>query len=111
MQRFTKMTIDKINIMLFYTFSDYKPFSPSKKRYKVHIDIKPWGLAQAVCVAEGGRLAIIRNREEGNFVLDLMNLPKNQLNYGNLRKNAFVGYHDYYIDGRFLTVTGNSLII
>lgn len=36
----------------------------------------------------------------------MINLPKYQLNYGVMPKTAFVGYHDYYVEGQFTTVKG-----
>lgn len=72
----------------------------------MHTDIRPWDIARSICFSEGGNLAIIRNREDEEFLTDMINDPKNLIKYSPLRNYAYIGMHDYFIEGWFVTVTG-----
>ncbi|XP_023709454.1 hemolymph lipopolysaccharide-binding protein [Cryptotermes secundus] len=76
--------------------------------YKFHPIGLTWRDALRVCAQEGAHLAVINSQEEANLIKSLYDLhPKVQNSADN--NNAFLGYHDFYIEGQFETIFGQSL--
>lgn len=74
--------------------------------YKFHPIGLTWRDALQVCAQEGAHLAIINSQEEANLIKSLYDMhPKVQNSADN--NNAFLGYHDFYIEGQFQTIFGN----
>jgi hypothetical protein len=73
--------------------------------YKFHPTAVIWQDALRVCAQEGARLAIVNSKEEANLFKDLF--AKYPSVKGALdNHNAFLGYHDFYSEGRFETIFG-----
>lgn len=87
--------------------SGYKYNPGSRKKYRLSIDLLPWGTAQVICFAEGGNLAIIRNKQEMEFLVDMLNNPANFIKYAQIKNMASVGFHDFFIDNEFISVKGS----
>ena len=72
--------------------------------YKIHSELKTWHEARQICAQEGGHLAII-NSEEESIVLRSMFAPV----AAKLKESgAFIGFHDLYNEGQYLTVFGKE---
>jgi hypothetical protein len=70
--------------------------------YKLHSEPKTWQEARKICAQEGAHLAIL-NSEEESKVLQSMFAPV----AARLRVEwAFVGFHDLYAEGQYLTIFG-----
>jgi hypothetical protein len=72
--------------------------------YKIHSEPKKWHEARQICAQEGGHLAII-NSEEESKVLQSIFAPVAAKLKGVW---AFVGFHDLYNEGQYLTVFGKE---
>lgn len=76
--------------------------------YKFHPIGLTWREALHVCSQEGAHLAIINSQEEANLIKGLYAMhPKVQNSADN--SHAFLGYHDFYTEGQFETIFGQSL--
>lgn len=75
--------------------------------YKFHKTGKTWDEARKICKEEGGYLVIINSEEESkvvqNFFASEPNIPG--VNHNNF---AFIGFHDRFVDGEYLTVAGKT---
>jgi len=72
--------------------------------YKIHSELKTWHEARQICAQEGGHLAII-NSEEESIVLKSMFAP---FAAKLIESGAFIGFHDLYNEGQYLTVFGKE---
>ena len=70
--------------------------------YKIHSEPKTWHEARQICAEEGGHLAIINSEEESKLMNSMFAPVVAKLNLW----CAFIGFHDLYNEGRYLTVFG-----
>ncbi|XP_044727977.1 macrophage mannose receptor 1-like [Chrysoperla carnea] len=81
--------------------------------YKFHTDIQTWAEARSICEAEGGYLTIINSQEEASFLVRLMSqYPLAVLDPAITEKEyfIFIGFHDWFRVGEWVTIDGKSLI-
>ncbi|KAJ9590460.1 hypothetical protein L9F63_016491 [Diploptera punctata] len=86
---------------------DYKHL-PSQGFYKFHRDQSTWLVARLKCEEEGTHLAIINSPREALAVTSLwVREPKL---FNDWRDDwAFIGFHDLYDEGQYVTVFNQSL--
>ena len=72
--------------------------------YKIHGELKTWHEARQICAQEGGHLAIINSEEESKVLQSMFAPVAANLNV----VWAFIGFHDLYNEGRYLTVFGKE---
>ncbi|XP_015513492.1 hemolymph lipopolysaccharide-binding protein isoform X1 [Neodiprion lecontei] len=89
------------------TRSDYT-YLPGFGAYKVHPRAASWNKGRKTCEAEGGHLVILNSRAEANKVGELF--KKAEQVTGTLYPELFsVGIHDFYEEGHFVTIHGQTL--
>ncbi|XP_044739759.1 uncharacterized protein LOC123301094 [Chrysoperla carnea] len=87
---------------------DYVQFQNSY--YKFHKDSQTWAEARRSCEAEGGHLAIVNSIEEEIFLIRLTRqYPPAVLNYVAYVNYFYIGFHDLFEEGDFVTVDGKSI--
>ncbi|XP_071558487.1 hemolymph lipopolysaccharide-binding protein-like [Temnothorax nylanderi] len=76
--------------------------------HKLHTRAATWNDARKFCNEEGGHLAIVNSIAEEHILLDIFNRsgPIKGAVYPN---EAFLGIHDLYAEGEWVTVLGDSL--
>lgn len=76
--------------------------------HKLHTRAATWNNARKICNEEGGHLAIINSLAEERILLNLFNHsgPIRGAVYPN---EAFLGIHDLYTEGEWVSVLGDSL--
>jgi hypothetical protein len=72
--------------------------------YKIHSEPKTWHEARQICVQEGGHLAIINSEEESKVLQSIFAPVATELK----GVWVFIGFHDLYIEGQYLTVFGKE---
>jgi len=72
--------------------------------YKIHSVPKTWNEALQICAQEGGHLAIINSEEESKVLQSIFAPVAAKLNV----RWAFIGFHDLYNEGQYLTVFGKE---
>ncbi|XP_044737456.1 hemolymph lipopolysaccharide-binding protein-like [Chrysoperla carnea] len=78
--------------------------------YKYHRDPQTWAKARQICEVEGGYLAIVNSEEEANFLRGMMSkYPDDVLTDVVHKSCVFLGFHDYFKEGEFVTIDGKSL--
>lgn len=87
-------------------FKVYRYFDGTKKYFKLHLRPDIWANARAICKAEGGNLAVIRNKAEEAFLISMFREPGNRLNDVPYPDHAMIGIHDFFREGHFETVLG-----
>lgn len=86
---------------------DYVKFQNSY--YKFHKDSQTWAEARRSCEAEGGHLAILNSIEEEVFLIRLTRqYPPPVLNYVAYVNYFYIGFHDMFEEGDFVTVDGTN---
>ncbi|XP_069694989.1 hemolymph lipopolysaccharide-binding protein-like isoform X1 [Periplaneta americana] len=73
--------------------------------YKLHKDLKKWAEARQICQQEGGHLVIINSEEEDKVLQSMFAPVAEQLK----TQWAFVGFHDLYTEGQYLTIFDEPL--
>ncbi|KAJ8674781.1 hypothetical protein QAD02_010567 [Eretmocerus hayati] len=86
---------------------DYR-YSPGIGAHKLHTRAATWNQARKTCNEEGGHLAIVNSFIEAHVLMDIFNKssPVKGASYTDL---AFVGIHDMYKEGEWVTILGDSL--
>jgi len=72
--------------------------------YKIHSGLKTWHEARQICAQEGGHLAITNSEEESKVLQSMFAPVAAKLNV----VWAFIGFHDMYNEGQYLTVFGKE---
>jgi len=72
--------------------------------YKIHSKTKTWHEALQFCAQEGGHLVIINSEEESKVLQSMFAPVAAKLNVW----WAFIGFHDLYNEGQYLTVFGKE---
>lgn len=70
--------------------------------YKIHTEPKTWHEARQICEQEGAHLAVINSEEESKVLQSLFAPVAAKLK----ATWAFVGFHDLYNEGQYLTIFG-----
>nr|AQY54448.1 immulectin 12 [Hepialus xiaojinensis] len=107
-----KKTLDTLTEQPLCETSDvaYFPDATETRCYKLHLKPKTWSKAFATCRAEQGYLAIINDEEEANILKNkLAEHPKRTLKGDFNKDHVFLGFHDRFTAGEFITVFGTSL--
>ncbi|XP_008203346.1 hemolymph lipopolysaccharide-binding protein [Nasonia vitripennis] len=86
---------------------DYR-YSPGIGAHKLHTRAASWNEARKMCNEEGGHLAIINSLTEATMLMDIFTKsgPVKGAPYLDL---AYVGIHDLYKEGEWVTILGESL--
>ncbi|XP_049773498.1 hemolymph lipopolysaccharide-binding protein-like [Schistocerca cancellata] len=83
--------------------ADYK-FFPNVGYYKLHTAKTNWENARRTCAKEGAHLAIVNSKAEENAIREVMRAHSTE------KFDAFIGFHDMFKEGEYLTVLGHPLI-
>lgn len=78
------------------------------RRYSIYTTGKNWDEARRICDQEGGYLAIINSEAEYRVLHDLYELVP-ITNDVESNSWAFIGLHDRFVEGEFLTIQGKPL--
>ncbi|XP_023724386.1 hemolymph lipopolysaccharide-binding protein isoform X3 [Cryptotermes secundus] len=73
--------------------------------YKIHTEPKTWQEARQICEQEGAHLAVINSEEESKVLQSLFAPVAAKLKVA----WAFVGFHDLYNEGQYLTIFDEPL--
>ncbi|XP_067004699.2 uncharacterized protein [Anabrus simplex] len=85
----------------------YELFPAVGSYYKHHTVSRPWEEARYVCEQEGAHLAIINSEQEAKILSDIY---KRSPTIPNVKWDfAFIGFHDLYNEGNYLTIFGEPL--
>ncbi|KAK2587942.1 hypothetical protein KPH14_004029 [Odynerus spinipes] len=76
--------------------------------YKFHTRATTWNEARKICNEEGGHLAIINSAAEMRVLVDLL-LHASPIKGAVNQIQAFVGVHDLYAEGDWVSIHGDSL--
>ncbi|XP_044736365.1 uncharacterized protein LOC123298431 [Chrysoperla carnea] len=83
--------------------------------YKFHMNVTHWADARQQCHKEGGRLITIDSAYEDQYIHSIWSIYKNCFGEIDAIKQStyfgyiYVGYHDYFQDGYFVSVSGKDL--
>ncbi|XP_076240883.1 hemolymph lipopolysaccharide-binding protein-like [Calliopsis andreniformis] len=86
---------------------DYR-HTPGIGSHKLHTRAERWNEARKICNEEGGHLAIINSFAEAHVLMDLFN-RSGPIKGSQVLDEAFVGIHDLYAEGDWVTVLDESL--
>ncbi|XP_046411995.1 macrophage mannose receptor 1-like [Neodiprion fabricii] len=76
--------------------------------YKLHTRATTWVEARLICQEEGGHLAVINSVAEADAVSQVFKNAERITGSGYLN-DAFIGFHDLYREGEYVTIHGESL--
>ncbi|KAL0116189.1 hypothetical protein PUN28_011206 [Cardiocondyla obscurior] len=76
--------------------------------HKLHTRAATWNNARKFCNEEGGQLAIINSIAEEHMLLEIFN-HSGPIKGAAYPDAAFLGIHDLYAEGDWVTVSGDSL--
>ncbi|XP_049948982.1 hemolymph lipopolysaccharide-binding protein-like isoform X3 [Schistocerca serialis cubense] len=82
--------------------ADYK-FFRNVGYYKLHTEKMNWENARRTCAKEGAHLAIVNSVAEENAIREVMRAHSSD-NFA-----AFIGFHDIFKEGEYVTVLGEPL--
>ncbi|CAB0037195.1 unnamed protein product [Trichogramma brassicae] len=83
--------------------------TPGIGAYKLHTNGKQWNDARKICTLEGAHLAIINSQAEESLLVEMLwNAASTIKNVVNVEE-AFIGIHDLFQQGEWVTVFGESL--
>jgi hypothetical protein len=81
--------------------------TPGLGYYKFHTVAKTWDEARRTCDAEGAHLAVINSEAELHVLTNLFrSVPT--LRGVKYNQYAFIGFHDRFSEGEYLTVLGKT---
>ncbi|PSN46954.1 hypothetical protein C0J52_12569 [Blattella germanica] len=85
-------------------------YIPGLGYYKFHTDLKTWFEARDSCEQEGARLAVMNSDKEVNLLLHFWTPHPKIGDYTDWRKDwAYIGIHDNYDEGEYVTIFGDHL--
>ncbi|EZA56438.1 hypothetical protein DMN91_009740 [Ooceraea biroi] len=76
--------------------------------HKLHTRVATWNEARKACNEEGGHLAIINSMAEERVLVEMFN-RSGSFKGAATQEEAFLGLHDLYKEGEWVTVLGDSL--
>jgi hypothetical protein len=80
---------------------------PGVGYYKFHTTPKTWDEARQICQQEGGYLVVINSEAESKVMQSFLDGARN-IKGANHNDYAFVGFHDRFVEGEYLTVFGKT---
>nr|CAD7432915.1 unnamed protein product [Timema monikensis] len=86
---------------------DYELF-PGVGYYKLHMSPLNWDQARKACISEGAHLVVI-NSEAESLVLQQIYSQYLQVKGAENQDYAYIGFHDRYTEGQYVTVLGTPL--
>ncbi|XP_012260693.2 hemolymph lipopolysaccharide-binding protein-like [Athalia rosae] len=104
----TTATYDSNSSEIETACNDYT-FVPDFGGYKFHCQAKTWNDARLECKREGGHLVVINSVEEAYVITQLFNASRSGIVDAVYTTYAFVGIHDMFEDGQFVTLDGKTL--
>nr|AQY54447.1 immulectin 11 [Hepialus xiaojinensis] len=88
----------------------YIPDVTGDKCYKLHLNPKTWSEAYTICHAEQSYLAVPTNKKESDLLKEMLaKHPENTLNDNFYKNGAYLGFHDQFTEGEYVTVFGEPL--
>lgn len=83
-------------------------YTPGVGAHKLHTRAVAWNEARKMCIDEGGHLAIVNSQLEAHMLMKMFERsgPVKGASYGDM---AFLGIHDLYKEGEWVTIQGDSL--
>ncbi|PSN46950.1 hypothetical protein C0J52_12567 [Blattella germanica] len=85
-------------------------FIPGLGYYKLHAVLKTWFEARDICAQEGAHLPVINSDREANALLHFWTPHPKIANLYDWRNDwAFIGFHDQFVEGEYVTIFGNWL--
>ncbi|XP_069687875.1 hemolymph lipopolysaccharide-binding protein-like [Periplaneta americana] len=83
---------------------------PGLGYYKLHTDVNTWHNAKMICEEEGAHLAVINSEKEAQVLKNLWNkTPPAKITGGTHTDWAWIGFHDLYQEGEFVTIFNETL--
>ncbi|KAJ8678955.1 hypothetical protein QAD02_014742 [Eretmocerus hayati] len=76
---------------------------------ELYDDYVNWNEARKICMSDGGQLATIRSREEAEIMAKYNRDTDTRREPDDVSAGVFVGFHDFYHEGSFVTVRGEQL--
>nr|XP_031828216.1 hemolymph lipopolysaccharide-binding protein-like [Nomia melanderi] len=83
-------------------------YTPDIGLHKLHTRSVTWNAARIICKEEGGHLAIINSKAEARVLSEIFHKAGPVKGAPN-NDEAFIGIHDYYSEGDWVTVLDESL--
>ncbi|XP_063243019.1 hemolymph lipopolysaccharide-binding protein-like [Bacillus rossius redtenbacheri] len=81
---------------------------PGLGYYKFHPETQVWDDARRTCDQEGAHLAVVNSEEESKVLQQLFGRHP-QIKDAKYNDFAFVGFHDRYTEGSFVTIFGEPV--
>lgn len=78
--------------------------------YKLYTDGNNWDLARRTCMEEGSHLAIINSWNEAQYLSVLLKNKSSLIVNVENKDSVYVGFHDIFEEGEYLTIEGRFLI-
>lgn len=78
--------------------------------YKIHTYGTFWDRARRTCISEGAHLAVINSFKEALHLGVLLRNVTSLIDNAEFNHSAFIGFHDMYEEGEYLTIFGKSLL-
>ncbi|XP_014209582.1 hemolymph lipopolysaccharide-binding protein-like [Copidosoma floridanum] len=82
--------------------------TPGVGFHKLHTVARTWNDARHACEDEGGHLAIVNSKAEEEAMLNAYR-SAGPIQGGSNADEAFLGVHDFYREGEWVTIFGESL--
>ncbi|XP_078050802.1 hemolymph lipopolysaccharide-binding protein-like [Augochlora pura] len=83
--------------------------TPGIGMHKFHSRSVTWNEARRTCYEEGGHLAIINSNAEAGVLAGIFNRASSWVKGAAYPDEAFVGIHDLYEEGNWVTILGDTL--
>ncbi|XP_026318379.1 C-type mannose receptor 2-like isoform X1 [Hyposmocoma kahamanoa] len=87
--------------------SEYKYYKTTGHCYKFHLQPQIWSDAYKICLAEGGRLAIINSAEEAKFLSSIFEMDPSSTLKSTKISDLFLGFIKF--NKSWITIDGESL--
>ncbi|KAJ8674792.1 hypothetical protein QAD02_010578 [Eretmocerus hayati] len=83
--------------------------TPGIGSHKLHAEAKSWNDARKICSEENAHLAIINSRAEEAVLVGILKNERKHIRKANNKEEAFLGIHDMFKEGEWVTVFGEPL--
>ncbi|XP_076382476.1 uncharacterized protein LOC117225762 [Megalopta genalis] len=83
--------------------------TPGIGMHKFHSRSVTWNDARRTCYDEGGHLAIINSNAEAGVLTAIFNRASSSVKGAAYPDEAFLGIHDLYAEGNWVTILGDTL--
>ncbi|XP_069686149.1 hemolymph lipopolysaccharide-binding protein-like [Periplaneta americana] len=83
---------------------------PGVGYYKLHTDVNTWNGAKNMCEEEGAHLVVVNSEKEALILKNLWDKnPPAKITGGTHTDWAWIGFHDLYKEGEFVTIFNQTL--